>query len=60
VGVLVCPMPELGVAVPVVCAVAIPRDNANTDEANKILRINLCSSLASATHFDAGGKKLFF
>jgi hypothetical protein len=44
----VCPMPGLGVAVPVVCAVAIPMDNANTDVANKIFFINLCSSLASA------------
>jgi hypothetical protein len=47
-GVLVCPMPGLGVTVPVVCAVAIPMDNANTDAANRIFFINLCSSLASA------------
>jgi hypothetical protein len=36
---LVCPMPGLGVTVPVVCAEAMPIDKANTDDANKILRI---------------------
>ncbi len=35
------PMPGLGVTVPVLCAAAIPMDNANADEANKILRIEL-------------------
>jgi hypothetical protein len=35
------PIPGLGVTdpVPVLCAVASPTDNANTDDANKILRI---------------------
>jgi hypothetical protein len=40
---LVCPMPGLGVTVPVVCAEAMPIDRANTDDANKILRIELGS-----------------
>ena len=34
---------ELGVTVPVLCAVARPTDSANTDVANKILRIESCS-----------------
>ncbi len=42
------PMPGLGVTVPVLCAAAIPRDNANADEANKILRIEPHSSVISA------------
>lgn len=33
----------LGVTVPVDCAVAMPTDNANTDVASKILRIESCS-----------------
>lgn len=33
----------LGVTVPVLCAVATPTDSANTDVANKILRIESCS-----------------
>lgn len=33
------PIPGLGVTVPVFCAVAMPADSANTDAANKILRI---------------------
>lgn len=33
----------LGVTVPVLCAVARPRDSAKTDVANKILRIESCS-----------------
>lgn len=33
----------LGVTVPVLCAVAMPTDNANTDVASKILRIESCS-----------------
>ena len=37
------PIPGLGVTVPVVCAAASPRDNANTDEPKKILRIESCS-----------------
>jgi hypothetical protein len=37
------PIPGLGVTVPVVCAAASPRDNANTDETKKILRIESCS-----------------
>jgi hypothetical protein len=42
------PMPVLGVAglgvtEPVLCAMAIPTDNANTDVASKILRIKSCS-----------------
>lgn len=45
---VVCPMPELGVAVPVVCAEAMPIDRANTDDANKILRIETCSFFGSA------------
>jgi hypothetical protein len=43
-GVPVCvPIPWLGETVPVVCAVARPTDNANTVDANKILRIESCS-----------------
>ncbi len=42
------PMPGLGVTVPVLCAAAIPMDNANADEANKILRIEPHSSVISA------------
>ena len=45
---VVCPMPGLGVTVPVVCAVAIPSESANTDEANKIFFINLLLLLMSA------------
>jgi hypothetical protein len=45
---VVCPMPGLGVTVPVVCAVAIPSESANTDEANKIFFINLLLLLVSA------------
>jgi hypothetical protein len=42
VGVPVCvPIPGLGVTVPVFCAAAILTVRANTDDANKILRINL-------------------
>lgn len=42
------PVPVLGVAglgvtEPVLCAMAIPADNANTDVASKILRIKSCS-----------------
>jgi len=33
----------LGVTVPVFCAMAMPMDNANTDVASKILRIESCS-----------------
>jgi hypothetical protein len=33
----------LGVTDPVFCDVAIPTDNANTDVASKILRIESCS-----------------
>jgi hypothetical protein len=33
----------LGVTDPVLCAMAMPTDNANTDVANKILRIKSCS-----------------
>jgi len=33
----------LGVTEPVLCAMAMPTDNANTDVANKILRIKSCS-----------------
>src|ERR1044071_3819175 len=40
VDVPVCgPIPGLGVTVPVLCAVAMPTARANTDDANKILRI---------------------
>ena len=47
VDVPVCgPMPGLGVAVPVLCAVAMPTARANTDDANKILRIESCSLCA--------------
>lgn len=48
------PIPGLGVTepvpapVPVVCAVAIPTDSASTDEANKILRIELPLLIGSA------------
>lgn len=42
VDVPVCgPMPGLGVTVPVFCAEAMPIDKANTDDANKILRIKM-------------------
>jgi hypothetical protein len=37
------PMPVLGVAVPVVWAVATPMASANTADANKIFRIEACS-----------------
>ena len=37
------PMPGLGVTVPVLCAVAMPTARANTDDTNKILRIESCS-----------------
>lgn len=33
----------LGVTEPVLCAVAIPTDSANTDVASRILRIESCS-----------------
>jgi len=57
VDVPVCvPMPGLGVTVPVLCAVAMPTARANTDDANKILRIescSLCTSVAgSFSHWD--------
>ena len=48
---LVCPMPGLGVAVPVVCAEAMPIDKANTDDASKILRIEPAPSFSSAERF---------
>jgi hypothetical protein len=37
------PIPGLGVTVPVLCAVAMPAARANTDDTNKILRIESCS-----------------
>lgn len=44
VDVPVCvPIPGLGVTVPVLCAVAMPTASANTDDANRILRIESCS-----------------
>jgi len=44
VDVPVCvPIPGLGVTVLVLCAVAMPTARANTDDANKILRIESCS-----------------
>jgi hypothetical protein len=44
VDVPVCvPIPGLGVTVPVFCAVAMPTARANTDDTNKILRIESCS-----------------
>jgi hypothetical protein len=43
VGALGVTVPVLGVPAPVPCAVARPTDNANTDVANKILRIESCS-----------------
>ena len=40
--VVVCgPIPGLGVTEPVLCAEARPTDSANTDEANRIFRMNL-------------------
>ena len=52
VDVPVCvPMPGLGVAVPVLCAVAMPTARANTDDANKILRIESCSLCAFSGQF---------
>lgn len=38
-GLVLCPIPVLGVAVPVVCAEATPIASANTADANKIFRI---------------------
>lgn len=38
-GLVVGPIPGLGVTVPVFCAVATPTASANTDDANKIFRI---------------------
>ena len=35
------PMPGLGVTVPVFCAAAMPIDSANTDDANRIFRIEV-------------------
>jgi hypothetical protein len=47
VDVPVCgPIPGLGVTVPVLCAVAMPTASANTNDANKILRIESCSLCA--------------
>jgi hypothetical protein len=47
VDVPVCgPIPGLGVTVPVLCAMAMPTASANTDDANKILRIESCSLCA--------------
>jgi hypothetical protein len=43
VGALGVTVPVLDVPAPVLCAVARPTDNANTDVANKILRIESCS-----------------
>jgi hypothetical protein len=40
---VVCPIPGLGVTVPVFCAQAMLAANANTDDANKIFRIKACS-----------------
>ena len=40
-GAVLCPMPALGVTEPVLCAVAMPMESANTDEANRIFFINL-------------------
>lgn len=57
---LVCPMPGLGVTVPVVCAEAMPIDNANTNDANKILRIEPAPSLALRSGFSAAEKILRF
>jgi hypothetical protein len=42
-GVVVWPIPGLGVTVPVFCAAATPKASANTDDAIKILRIEACS-----------------
>jgi hypothetical protein len=42
------PMPGLGVTVPVFCAAAMPIDSANTDDANRIFRIEAAPSLTSA------------
>jgi hypothetical protein len=43
-GVPVCvPIPGLGVTVPVFCPAAMLTARANTDDANKILRIKTCS-----------------
>jgi hypothetical protein len=51
VDVPVCgPIPGLGVTVPVLCAVAMPTARANTDDANKILRIESCSLCASVAN----------
>jgi hypothetical protein len=52
----VCPIPGLGVTVPVVCAVAMPNESANTDEANKIFFINLLLLVVSAVLRSDAGK----
>jgi hypothetical protein len=54
------PMPGLGVTVPVVCAVAMPIDNANTAEANRIFRMNLTPSLPLRGGLLNAGKMLRF
>jgi hypothetical protein len=41
------PIPGLGVTVPVLCAVAMPAASTNTDDANRILRIESCSLCTS-------------
>jgi hypothetical protein len=43
VPVVVLGVAGLGVTEPVLCAVAMPTDSANTDVASKILRIESCS-----------------
>ena len=42
-GVVALGVAGLGVTEPVLCAMAIPTDSANTDVASKILRIESCS-----------------
>jgi hypothetical protein len=52
VDVPVCgPIPGLGVTVPVLCAVAMPTARANTDDTNKILRIESCSLMYFSSQF---------
>ena len=65
VDVPVCgPIPGLGVTVPVLCAAAMPAASTNTDDMNRILRIescSLCTSVASSfAYWDHSLSRLCF
>ncbi|HET7748034.1 MAG TPA: hypothetical protein VFK81_01555, partial [Terriglobales bacterium] len=49
------PIPGLGVTVPVLCAVAKPAASTNTDDVNRILRIESCSLCTSVASSSATG-----